>query len=280
MHQRVIVGVTDAAACRRALDWAADRAAARGDAVQLVSIVGGAVGTVGEGPVVDDALRSAGDLLEREAENLRARGVDVQTHVGRGNPVEQLLELSHRAELLVIGSDYRGPQSGPSRGPHGTRIASRAACPVAVVPDLDLTGREGVVVGVDGSEISEAAIAFAAAEADRAGEPLIAVSTWTPVTASMGDPAHPEEYLQTMQTMTDKALAVSVAGIAERYPDLVVRTVTEGSDRPDMVINRVAAEARLAVVGSHGRGRIARFLLGSTSEKVLARLATATVVVR
>ena len=36
----------------------------------------------------------------------------------------------------------------------------------------------------------------------------------------------------------------------------------------------------LAVLGTHGRGAIARFLLGSISEEVLGRLATATAIVR
>jgi nucleotide-binding universal stress UspA family protein len=46
------------------------------------------------------------------------------------------------------------------------------------------------------------------------------------------------------------------------------------------VINGEAANASLVVVGSHGRGAVARFLLGSVSHGVLARLAAPTVIAR
>jgi len=280
VNEKIVVGMTEAPAAQRALDWAIDRAAKRRDRLELVAIIGGAVGVVGEGEVIDEAMRLTQDLLERGAEAGRARGVQVDTRVGRGNPVEQLVEASQGAGMLVIGSDYRGPGSGPARGPHGIRLTAAAHCPVAVVPDLDLAGRSGVIVGVDGSEVTEAAIAFAAAEADRAGEPLTAVSTWSPVAIPLGARTYPESYLENMQKLTEETLAISLAGIPQRYPDLEVRRIVESSVAPDAVINRLAAHARMTVVGSHGRGRFATFLLGSTSQQVLQRLATTTVVVR
>lgn len=280
MQEKMIVGVTDAAVSRRAVDWAAERAASRGDRLELISIIGGAAGVVGEGNVIDHAVELTQNMLDREAERVRARGVPVQTRVGRGKPVEQLIDASKDATLMVIGSDYRGPESGPARGPHGIRITAGAYCPVAVVPDLELTGRTGVIVGVDGSEVSEFAIAFAAAEADRSGEPLTAVSSWSPVALPLSVRSYPDDYLQNMQKLTEEALGISIAGIPQLYPDLEVRRVVESSYSPDTVINRLASQARLTVIGSHGRGRIARFLFGSTSQQVLIRLATTTVVVR
>jgi nucleotide-binding universal stress UspA family protein len=280
MGQKTIVGVTDAVASQRAVDWAAERAAARGDRLELISVLGDEVGVVGEGEVIEDALPLTRSLLEREAERVRALGVPVEARVERGKPVEQLIEASKGAALPVIGSDNRGPEFGPARGPHGIRITAGALCPVAVVPDLDLTGRTGVVVGVDGSEVSELAIAFAAAEAQRTGEQLTAAISWSPVAIPLSVRSYPEDYLQNMQALTEETLAISIAGIPQMYPDLDVRRIVERSYSPDTVINRLASHARLTVIGSHGRGRVARFILGSTSQQVLARLATTTVVVR
>ena len=56
MGQKTIVGVTDAVGSQRAVNWAAERAAARGDRLELISVLGDAVGVAGEGEVIDDAL--------------------------------------------------------------------------------------------------------------------------------------------------------------------------------------------------------------------------------
>ena len=172
------------------------------------------------------------------------------------------------------------PTQGPPRGAHGVRIAAGAHCPVVVLPDLEPGGSVvGVVAGVDGSEVSEHAIAYAAAEADRLGEPLTLVTVWSPIVTPYHPGVYPEEYLHNMQALAEEALALSTAGLRQDYPDLHVdRHVEEGY--PSAVINRLAASARLRVLGTHGRGAIARFLLGSISEEVLGRLASATAIVR
>ena len=103
MGQKTIVGVTDAVASQRAVDWAAERAAARGDRLELISVLGDEGGVVGEGEVIEDALPLTRSLLEREAERVRALGVPAEARVERGKPVEQLIEASKGAALLVIG---------------------------------------------------------------------------------------------------------------------------------------------------------------------------------
>lgn len=282
MNDTITVGVTGAPVTERAIRWAVARAASRRQRLELVGIVGGALGAVGEDAVVEDALAATRDLLEAHAESVRAAApaVPVSVRAEAGDPVRLLIEASTRSALLVIGSDYRGPGDGPDRGAHGVRIAAGASCPVVVVPDFDTEERSGVVVGIDGSAVSEHALRFAAAEADRLCEPLVAVSVWTPLSAPRNSLAvYPDLYLENMQATTEEVLALALAGIASDYPDLVVeRRVERGY--PSQVLNGIAKDARLAVVGTHGRGALARFLLGSISQEVLGRLATVTAVVR
>lgn len=275
MSEKIVVGV--AGASDRAVQWAVARALARGQSIELVAVVGGAVGAVGEGSVVSAAASAAQDLLD---EHVARIGVPVTTRVLTGNPVTHLIDASKDAALLVIGSDYRGPGDGPARGAHGIRIVAGAMCPVVVVPDLDLDAGVGVVVGLDGSAVSERALAFAAAEADRLGEKLVAVSVWTPLTAPRNSLAvYPEVYLANMQAVTEEVQAVALAGLASDYPDLVVERVVE-QGYPSHIINARAHGARMAVLGTHGRSALVRFLLGSISQEVLARLATVTAIVR
>lgn len=278
MGEPIVVGITDGPAAQRAVEWAVKRASAHRLPLKLIEVVGGAVGAVGENEVLEAAVAAARERVQATAAALPRLGLKVFMRVDRGNPVAVLTEASAHASLLVIGSDHTGSGSR-RRGAHGLRIAAGAHCPVVVVPDVDVSGRTGVVVGVDGSPVSEKAVAFAAAEADRLGEPLIAVAVWTPLEVPRNMGAYPVEYLENMEKLTAEALGLSLAGLASQYPDLeIVRRVERGY--PSHIINELATSARLAVVGSHGRGALARFLLGSISQEVLARLATVTAVVR
>ena len=279
MSNSILVGITDAPVSRRALDWGVQRAADRHMSLELIAVVGGAVGAVGERAVVEASMDAQRQLLEAETLRIADHGVPTTVRVERGNPVARIIDASTDAALVVIGSDYRGRDAGPARGAHGVRIAAGAHCPVIVIPDIDLSDRAGVVAGVDGSEVSEHAIAFAASEADRLREPLTLVTAWNPIVTPRNPGVYPVEYLSNMQSLAEEALAVSAAGLRQDYPDLIItQHVEEGY--PSAVINRLATEARLAVLGTHGRGKLARFLLGSISEEVLGRLATATAIVR
>ncbi|MEI3868007.1 universal stress protein [Microbacterium sp. CCNWLW134] len=279
MSEVIAVGLTDAPVADRAVAWAASRARDRRQRLRLVSILGGAVGVVGEDALVDRLLTEMRERAEATAAGLRAAGVEVEVVVERGNPTEKLIAAAEGAALLVIGSDHRGPRAGATRGPHGFRIVSAAPCPVVVVPDFDLGERRGVVVGVDGSETSEHAVAWAAAEADRLGEPLIAIGAWVPLPAPGNRGTYPEQYLQNMQALTEETLSIALAGLRSRYPDLEIVARAERG-YPAEMINRHAATARLVVVGTHGRGAFRRFVLGSVSYDVLTHLATVTAAVR
>lgn len=280
MSEKIVVGLTDTPVSNRVVDWAVARAAERKQPIELLSVVGDETGATGEDAVVRDAVDAIWILLDAAVERVSAAGVEVSARIETGNPVAKLLAASEDAGLLVIGSHYRGPDSRTARGVHGIRIAAGAHCPVVIVPNVELGERRGVVVGDDGSEVSERAIRFAAAEADRFGEPLIAVGAWMPLTTPRNASAtYPEGYLKNLAALTEETLALSLAGLARDYPDLeVIRVVDRGY--PADVISRHATNARLVVVGTHGRGAVARFLLGSVSQEVLARLPTVTAVVR
>lgn len=281
MTEKIVVGVTEAAVSRRAIDWAAARAIARKQHLELVNVIGGSTGAAGEADAANAAKAAMADFLRSEASRIATDGLVVSTRVETGNPTKLLTEASQDAALLVIGSDYRGT-GGPARGSHGIRIAAGAHSPVIVVPDIDVqvSERRGVVVGVDGSAVSESAIAFAAAEADRLDEPLTATIVWTPIPVPRNAIAvDPDMYHAGLRSAAQEALSLSLAGLRGRYPGLEINEhVAEGY--PSQVLNRLGESARLTVVGSRGHGRLRQFLLGSISHEVLQRLASVTAVVR
>ncbi|MCC4908190.1 universal stress protein [Microbacterium sp. cx-59] len=278
MPGTIVVGVADAPSSQSALEWAVERARRTGETVELVAVVGGAVGVVGEDDVVDRLVTRARTALDAEASGLTASGLSVTARAVAGDPVGVLVEASATADLLVIGGEARGHGR---RGHHGARIAAGAHSPVVVVPATSAADaeRRGIVVGVDGSDASAAAIEFAAAEAARGGDALTLVSAWLPVAVPGDFGVYPDTYLTDLAGVTEAAVDAVTERIRAAHPDLTVRAAVVEGD-PAEVIAEHARKARLTVVGSHGRGALARFLLGSVSEEVIGRLAGPTAVVR
>ncbi len=132
-------------------------------------------------------------------------------------------------------------------------------------------------MGIDGSELSVAPLAFAAREADRTGEPLLVVHSWyapRPWTDGQfeGWPAEPEDEAR-------RVLAEAVAGLAQTYPDLkVLAEVRFG--RAGSTLFAAAENATMLVVGSHGRQGFQKAWLGSTSEELILAMPTTVAVIR
>lgn len=276
MSESIVVGYSDSAAGHRALDWAAARAASTEQPIHLVSIVGGSVGAVGEDSVRAAVTEQAEDDLRRATATLTDAGLAVTTEVRTGDPVRELIAASDGAALLVIGSDA---SAGEHRGVHGIRLTAGSHCPVVVVGNVKTSERRGVVVGIDGSETSAAAIRFAASEANRIGEPLVAVGVWTPLAVPSNPLLVTSEYLSSLAALTEEIVTDALTEVVAEFPDLQIdKHIVKGF--PSAELLAAARSAKLLVVGSHGRGAIARFLLGSVSHEVLSAPTAPTAVVR
>jgi nucleotide-binding universal stress UspA family protein len=208
-------------------------------------------------------------------------GIEVVTTLERGNPVDVFERISADAGMLVVGSDWHGGRRASRRRVLSLRIAAVSRAAVAVIPDLDLGDRRGIVVGVDGSHISDRALAFAADEADRTDEPLIAVHSWDVVAMVGGEYGYgaPVIAADDLSRAESEMLEAALAPVIAAHPGLeVVRSVVAGDPVHDLT--EAASGASMLVVGSHGRGALARFLLGSVSQGVLADLVAPTIVLR
>jgi len=282
MAGRVVVGIDRTDASSRALEWAASRAAHRGESLALVHVVDETLEATGDAQLLLSVQQAAEEMLQKSAQRAAALApaITVTTSVEQGSSIPEVFErLSREAELIVVGSDWRGGDRSSRKGTHSLRIAAASKAPVAVIPDVDVSDRRGVVVGADGSDVSKHAIAFAAAEADRLGEPLIAVYAWSNPIAYGYEFTVTPEYLDVMEQAGEENLAMAIAGLAEEYPDLEIQRVVVERDPAGALLD-AAAKAQLLVVGSHGRGAFARLLLGSVSHGVLANLIAPTVIAR
>ncbi|MFE1383293.1 universal stress protein [Streptomyces sp. NPDC058740] len=135
-----------------------------------------------------------------------------------------------------------------------------------------------VVVGVDGSEASLAAVEWAAEEAVRHGLPLriVHASLWE---RYEGVDADVDEERPSGPALAEDVVAAAAERARLRAPDLPVATDVLPED-PSGALLREGREATLLVVGSRGRGTLADLLLGSVSLGVAARSHCPVVVVR
>ena len=269
-------------AALRAVRWAAERASARGIPLRLVYVVDGGAESAEEaaGP---EAEQAALRVLE-EARSVALEvdpNLEIVTDSRQGQPVDVFERVSGDAELLVVGSDWHGGNRASRRRLTSLRIAAGSKVPVAVIPDIDVSARRGVAVGVDRSRPSDAALAFAADEAVRRNVPLIAVHAWdvawnTNLEYGYGfDTPATDDLSRAAEALLDEVLEPIMA---ER-PGLQVTKVVIAGD-PVEVLGDAADDADLLVVGSHCRGALARFLLGSVSHGILTQLDAPTVVIR
>jgi nucleotide-binding universal stress UspA family protein len=120
-----------------------------------------------------------------------------------------------------------------------------------------------IVVGVDGSPASVAALEWAAHQAELTGAALEVLMTWewptsygwTLPISSEFDPEHDSE----------TTLAELLGPVRKAHPGVVIEaSVLEGHPAPVLV--KASEGADLLVVGSRGHGEFTGMLLGSVSE--------------
>lgn len=274
----VVVGIKEVEAATPALTWAAHYAQAHAAELVLIHVVDDAALLAGEPALMDDAHAYAQRALAEGEQIARAAGAsNVSTTVVTGGAVDELIDAAAGADLLVVTADNAG--TARRRGVHALRIAASHSAPVAVIPDIDLKDRRGVVVGVDGSEQAARALEYAAQYAAASGAELHAVFAWELPFVSGFEYSYPAEYVREQEQTAQAVLANLVAPIRAAHPSLTVHELVAQGDPVDAILE-TAQNAALVVIGTHGRSAMSRLLLGSVSHGVLAHLPAPTIVVR
>ena len=126
-----------------------------------------------------------------------------------------------------------------------------------------------IVVGVDGSKCSDAALEVAAEEASLREARLIIISAWeVPQSAMMVLNAAPG-MLESFEAEAKTIVEYAVAKVREAHPTIALVEGKAPSGHPASMLLKEAQDATLLVVGSRGRGGFAGLLLGSVSQQVI-----------
>jgi nucleotide-binding universal stress UspA family protein len=132
---------------------------------------------------------------------------------------------------------------------------------------------DSVTVGFDGSAESQAAVDWAALEAERQGLPLRLVHVWRRQPHTLGtDPDKEHEWIEHVPRRAARR-------VVEHHPDLQVERLSVPGVPADVLID-LTEESPLLVLGSRALSRTSGFLLGSVSQEVTARAEGPVVLVR
>lgn len=249
--QTIVVGIDSEQPSRTALEWVIERAAVVPADIRLVTVLG-------ERPF--STTRAERDMLAAVQRVHTARpDLDVDSRLVGGTGISDVLaDESADADLLVIGHHRGRIMRSMVAGALPAQIASRAACPVVIVPSDWLRRFGKVVVGIEPDGSSDAALEFAAREAHTTGRSLDIVQ----VTVSNDHPGSstrigaPDDEAR---RAPEVARAVQVA-LAHHAP--AVRTFSVTGD-PDRILRAHGRDAALVVVGSHGRGAVDAVVRGA-----------------
>lgn len=230
------------------------------------------------------SAESVGVAAQQTAEELLDKALRERTSLTRvtataaarqGDAGQVLVTMSNSAGLVVVGARSHGSLVSALLGSATGHVLHHAACPVMVVPATAGPGRFGrVVVGVDGTPASRAALRWAADAADRHGCALLAVHALQLTPAPVMVPV--EQLFPDYLAMTQAWLVALVAEEVAQQP--ITCQVVDGP--ASAVLLAAAGPDELLVVGSRGRGGFAGLILGSVATQCAQHSRGAVVVVR
>jgi nucleotide-binding universal stress UspA family protein len=227
------------------------------------------------------AVQGADDVAASVRAQLAEGGELPEVRLVEGSPAEAILKTADReaAELLVVGSRGRGSLRSAVLGSVSRELASRARCPVVIVPSgarwVGIGGAvddpdASVVCGVDGSDQALAAAAVAGRLATRLGCRLVVVHARQNLRAMA---AYPGASMATPpvsgQEDAVRKMAADVVKKAQDAAGVSAGTVVEPGP-PAEVLESVADReaARLIVIAARGVGGLRAALLGSVAAEL------------
>jgi nucleotide-binding universal stress UspA family protein len=267
--------------------WAAAEAARTGSTLRLVSVVDAGMQltpydilSTGSPGIADEVARETHEHLDDAAGVARAAHpeLSVVADTPWGSPATGLVQASEGTRLLAMGS--------PAHAGFGSVVVpvmAHAHCPVVVVPDGSRTGRPRVaVVGVDGSDHSRHALAYALSAVDPDGGEVICVAAWrTEIEAEMLITYAMSDSVPEIDARYAALLDGVIRDLAPWAPGVTVTPLVEhGHTAPVLLEVAADKDADLIVVGSRGHGGFAGLLLGSVSRRVVAKSDRPVAVVR
>ncbi len=232
------------------------------------------------------------EYLSNEAENVLDSTVPALEGVGtvdrtvaEGEPADTILEQADAvdADLIAMGTHGRTGLRRYLIGSVTERVVRRAQAPVLTVRATDRSpvdgGYEDILIPTDGSESAEAAVEHGLEIAERTGARVHSVF----VLNESELVGYPDEYASgDLRSRLERTGAAATGEIADRAERRGLETRTEqriGLPASELLDYAEEAGIDLLAMGTAGQTGPSRFLLGSTTERVIRHADVPVVVV-
>jgi len=204
---------------------------------------------------------------------------DVETRVLYGYAGHVLCRLSEQAELLVLAGHGKGAWRGLLLGSVSQYVVEHASCPVMIVHGVAAGVGGRVVVGVDGSPASLAAVRWADQLASSRQAGLTAVHAGGP---SLERALFPEPTsIEDLGVWTEQARRALTRWLHDALPShrrSDVKEVVNPGSATAALLEQVD-EHDVLVVGRRGAGGFPGLHLGSVARRIISQAPGAAVIV-
>lgn len=221
--------------------------------------------------VVEEARKNVADSLIGDLPPEALERLEIRL----GKPAVVLADFAraHSADLVVLGGKKHHVPGRWFVGSTAHAALQTVDCPLLVTVPPTKTEIERVLVGIDLSDASGPTLRTAKAFADAVGAQVKVVHVVEPL---------PYDYAA-MIRQPDVYVRWSEDELARIVTDVLgsgtVRELLHGRAEQAIELAGLAWEADVVVIGSHGKGRLERLLLGSTTRRLLNRLPASLLVV-
>lgn len=222
----------------------------------------------------DDLMVDAEAAID-DVQALAPGGVPVETATLEGKPQEAILEYAreHDVDLVAMGTHGRTGVERYVAGSVCEHVVRHAPMPVLTArktsESTPAEGYDDVLVPTDGSSAARAAIDHAIAIADVCDARVHALNV-----IDLGDVAASAEYsvpadlIESLHERGERATGV-VAERARPHGLEIRESVRQGYPARDLVEYVEEEDVDLVAMGTAGRTGLSRFLMGSTTERIV-----------
>jgi nucleotide-binding universal stress UspA family protein len=248
--------------------------------VHVINVVDiqGAAGMFDAGGIVqsiNDQLIAEGETAIEAVEAVVGERDSVTTTVVKGEPSETILEYAddHDVDVITMGTHGRTGLNRYIAGSVTERVVRLADVPVLTVRATDQSQLVGeydeVLIPTDGSEPAAMAIDHGLAIAQKTGARIHAVNI-----VDVGDVAvspnytPPTEVIEHLESEGEAATDRIATQARARGLDAIIE-VREGFPASDLLDYADEHDIDLITMGTTGRTGLNRYLLGSTTERII-----------